>query len=71
VGQAFALQPRPGSGRIYRVEMAAAVEFAREFEVVEDAEDRLANSLGFQSASSVGLERLRRASRFAGFSDCG
>ena len=41
VADAFALQPRPRPGGVDAAEVAATIEFAREFKVMEDAEDGL------------------------------
>ena len=40
-GQAFALQPRPGPGGVDAAQVASTIEFARQFKVMEDAEDGL------------------------------
>jgi hypothetical protein len=42
-GQAFALQSCPGPGGVDLLEMIAAVELVREFEVMEDSKDGLGN----------------------------
>ena len=54
VVEAFALQPRPGPGGVDGFEVAAALEFAREFEVMKDAKDSLNNS---HEDSGGGLRR--------------
>jgi hypothetical protein len=41
VGQAFALEPRPGPGGVETLEMASAAELVGELKVMEDAEDGL------------------------------
>jgi hypothetical protein len=43
VGEAFALQSGPGPGGVDLLEMIAAVELMREFEVMEDSKDGLCN----------------------------
>jgi hypothetical protein len=43
VGESFALEPCPGPGGVDHLEMMAAVELVREFEVVEDSKDGLGN----------------------------
>jgi hypothetical protein len=43
VGQAFAFQSCPGPGGVDLLEVIAAVELVREFEVVEDSKDGLGN----------------------------
>jgi hypothetical protein len=40
-GEAFAFEARPGPGGVDLLEMIAAVELVREFEVVEDSKDGL------------------------------
>ena len=42
-GQTFALESCPGPGGVDLLEMIAAMELVREFEVVEDSEDGLGN----------------------------
>ena len=39
--ETFALEPRPGPSGVDLLEMIAAVELVREFEVVEDSKDGL------------------------------
>jgi hypothetical protein len=43
-GKAFALEPRPGTGGIDSFKMAATVEFARQFKVMEYTKDSLDNA---------------------------
>ena len=43
VRQAFTLQPRPRPSRVNLLEMIAAMELMRQFEVMEDSEDGLGN----------------------------
>jgi hypothetical protein len=43
VGKTFAFESCPGPGGVDLLEMAAAVELMREFEVVEDSKDGLGN----------------------------
>ena len=74
--QAFALQPRPGPGGVDAAQVASAIEFAREFEVMEDAEDGLddlhefGGALGSaefsKSGSGAGCGRLKTGRKAAG-----
>src|SRR6202012_79359 len=52
-GKAFALEPRPGPGGVDAAQVTAAIEFTREFKVMEDAEDGLDDLHEFGGARAL------------------